>query len=103
MTLGTPTLHECKLYASILGMPVEQGEAFFDHFTSNGWRVSGRAPMKDWKAALRNWKRNYDERKISGRALAPNPRNTHVAAPANGNSFADLATRKLQRQNDARH
>jgi hypothetical protein len=35
-----------------------EAERFYDHFTSNGWKVSGRAAMKDWKAAARNWIRN---------------------------------------------
>jgi len=30
-------------------------EEFFNHFQSNGWKVGGRAPMKDWNAAARNW------------------------------------------------
>jgi hypothetical protein len=34
--------------------PIE-GEKFFNHFQSNGWKVGGRAPMKDWHAAARNW------------------------------------------------
>jgi DNA-binding transcriptional MocR family regulator len=32
-------------------------EAFFDHYTSNGWKVSGKSPMKDWQASARNWSR----------------------------------------------
>lgn len=31
-------------------------QAFVDHYTSNGWKV-GKNPMKDWKAAARNWAR----------------------------------------------
>jgi phage replication O-like protein O len=30
---------------------------FFDFYEANGWKV-GKNAMKDWKAALRNWKRN---------------------------------------------
>jgi len=30
-------------------------ESFCDHFESNGWKVVGKAPMIDWKAAVRNW------------------------------------------------
>ena len=34
---------------------------FIDHFTSNGWKVGGKAPMKDWKAAARRWaQRQYE-------------------------------------------
>ena len=32
-------------------------EAFFDFYESKGWKI-GRNPMKDWKAAVRNWERN---------------------------------------------
>jgi hypothetical protein len=39
-----------------------------DHYTANGWKV-GRNPMKDWKAAVRQWERN-DLRKPSGKASA---------------------------------
>lgn len=51
-----PTLLECKDYFKELLIPLE-AEKFFDHFESNGWRVGGKAPMKNWKAAARNWKR----------------------------------------------
>jgi hypothetical protein len=32
-------------------------QAWMDHYTANGWKV-GRNPMKDWKAAVRQWERN---------------------------------------------
>ena len=51
-------------YARSLGITTRTtSEAFFDFFSSNGWKVSGKAPMKDWKAAFRNWVRN--EKKYS--------------------------------------
>jgi hypothetical protein len=58
-----PTLEEVEAYAAKYmatkgwAGPNPAGR-FVDHFTSNGWRVSGKAPMRDWKAALRNWTRN---------------------------------------------
>lgn len=48
---------QAQAYGSEIGMDVEQVNAWFDHFESNGWRVSGKTPMKDWKAAMRNGKR----------------------------------------------
>lgn len=36
---------------------VDEGMAFYDYFTSNGWKVGGKAQMKDWKAAFNNWHR----------------------------------------------
>lgn len=37
-----------------------QASSFFDFYTANGWKV-GRNPMKDWKAAARNWQRRQGE------------------------------------------
>lgn len=37
-------------------------EKFFDHFQANGWTQGRQAkPLKDWKAAARNWSRNAIE------------------------------------------
>jgi hypothetical protein len=35
----------------------KEADGFFDYYSSNGWKV-GKNPMKDWKAAARNWRRN---------------------------------------------
>ena len=49
-----PSLKETKEYFDELSFPLE-ADVFFDYFTSNDWKVGGRAPMKDWRAAARNW------------------------------------------------
>ncbi|GHV11683.1 hypothetical protein AGMMS49938_02810 [Fibrobacterales bacterium] len=51
------SFEEVRQYFVALGKP-EQAAAFYDHFQSNGWLVSGKAKMKDWQAAARNWVRN---------------------------------------------
>lgn len=33
----------------------EEAEKFFNHFESNGWKVGGKTPMKNWQAAANNW------------------------------------------------
>ncbi|WP_166333018.1 hypothetical protein [Sphingobacterium chungjuense] len=38
----------------------QQVRRFVDHYSSNGWLVDGKSPMKDWKAAARNWIGNID-------------------------------------------
>lgn len=51
-----PDREEVRRYwneAALAGDP----SSFFDHFESNGWKVGGKAAMKDWKAAARNWSR----------------------------------------------
>ena len=35
-----------------------EARKFFNHFESNGWRVGGKSPMKNWHAAARNWMLN---------------------------------------------
>lgn len=52
----TPTLDECRAYAAKMRLAIDVAH-FHDHYTSNGWKISGRAPMKDWRAAMRNWAR----------------------------------------------
>lgn len=49
-----PTFEEVDQYFKLLKRP-EKAKRFFNHFTSNGWLVSGKAKMKDWKAAAQNY------------------------------------------------
>jgi len=53
---SVPSLEEVREYCRNRKSPVNP-EAFWDYYASKGWTV-GRAPMKDWKAAVRNWERN---------------------------------------------
>jgi hypothetical protein len=45
-------------YFKSLGSDNGEASHFYDHFQSNGWKVGGKTPMKDWKAACRNWLRS---------------------------------------------
>ena len=54
-----PSVADVAEYATSICADMDP-QAFVDHYTSNGWRV-GKAAMKDWKAAVRNWaKRDLD-------------------------------------------
>lgn len=55
-----PTLDEVTAYITEKNLPVDP-ERFFDYYQSNGWRISGKTPMKDWEATLRNWGRRNSE------------------------------------------
>jgi hypothetical protein len=50
-----PSLDHLVIYFNEKGKSALEAEKFFNHFESNGWLVGGRAKMKDWKAAARNW------------------------------------------------
>lgn len=53
---GTPTnINEVKEYFKLNNSNEEEAFKFFNHFESNGWKVSGRAPMKNWKAGANSW------------------------------------------------
>lgn len=51
-----PSVQEVQAFATEDGFQID-AERFVDHFASNGWRVGGKTPMKDWQAAARNWAR----------------------------------------------
>ena len=60
-----PTVPEVTAYSQEIGAGID-AERFVDFYTANGWKV-GRNPMKDWRAAFRNWaKKEKDERARSG-------------------------------------
>ena len=51
-----PTVEEVQAYCTERRNTVD-AKRFVDYYTANGWKV-GKNPMKDWKAAVRNWERN---------------------------------------------
>ena len=50
-----PSIEKVKDFFSEQNSNQDQAEQFYNHFESNGWLVGGKAKMKDWKAAARNW------------------------------------------------
>jgi hypothetical protein len=51
-----PTPAEVTAYSQEIGYPLD-GEAWCGHYEVKDWYLSS-AKMKNWKAAVRNWKRN---------------------------------------------
>ena len=72
-----PTLAEVQAYAAEYqpNSTDAQAEAtaFCDHFQSNGWRVSGKTPMADWRAAFRRWMHRRAQFQPAGVASATPP------------------------------
>lgn len=55
-----PTVGEVSAYA--LEMLYEMdAQAFVDHYDACGWVVGKNKPMRDWRAAVRNWVRRQSE------------------------------------------
>jgi hypothetical protein len=72
-----------KVYFAEINCPPEEAEKFFDHFESNGWKVGGKAPMRDWQAAARNWKRGWLEKNPN---LRPKPKPLPKPPPPQDNT-----------------
>lgn len=49
-----PTLEEVAAYCQERGNNIEP-QHFINYYDSCGWTVGKNKPMKDWKAAIRNW------------------------------------------------
>ena len=52
-----PTVEEVKAYCTEQGYGVD-AQRFVDYYESKGWTVGKDSPMKDWRAAVRNWQHN---------------------------------------------
>lgn len=62
-----PSVQDVEAFAKEHGYTLN-AEQFVDFYTAKGWRI-GAAPMRDWKAAARNW-----VRRDSGGASPPGKR-----------------------------
>jgi len=51
-----PTAEQVAAYSAKIGYPMD-GEKWCDFYAAKGWMV-GKSRMKDWQAAVRNWKTN---------------------------------------------
>jgi biotin operon repressor len=49
-------------YAESIGFRLD-GQAFCDFYDSKGW-IIGKSAMKDWKAAVRTWKKNAEPARL---------------------------------------
>lgn len=55
-----PTADEVAAYSDEINAGVD-GQQFVDFYASKGWMI-GKNKMKDWKAAVRTWKRSESQR-----------------------------------------
>jgi len=55
-----PTPDEVEEYAKYLGFTLD-GNYFCDYYEARGWQLA-QGPMKCWKAAVRTWKRNNNQK-----------------------------------------
>ena len=56
-----PTPEQVQAYMDEIGFESD-GEHFVDYYSAKGWMV-GKSKMKDWKAAVRTWRKNSTSKK----------------------------------------
>ena len=67
-----PTAEEVANYAGQIGFKLDGGY-FVDYWEARGWLVKPGLPMRDWRAAVRNWKRMEAARAGSAGGASPAP------------------------------
>lgn len=77
VSFKSPAFNEVQLFFSEKHAPGEEAERFYNHYESNGWLVGGKAKMKNWQAAARNWLLNTKKFNVEpnsrsvGRKISP--------------------------------
>lgn len=67
---SAPSAEDVRAYAEERGLEIDPA-AFVDFYSAKGWRV-GTSPMRDWRAAVRNWcRRDARGKPGAGAASAP--------------------------------
>ena len=93
-TFTIPTLDELKAYALEIDYNLD-AEAFIDYYSQNGWVIGkNKTPMRDWKAAVRTWKRNDEKKGIDTHARHKEP-DTVVLTPEEERLIAEVYARIL--------
>ena len=79
-----PKIEEVKEFLISLSSSVKEkkesefeAERFFNYYTSNGWKVGGKSPMKSWQASARNWMLNAQKGKTE-KPVVQNRDNLHT-------------------------
>lgn len=70
------SLEEVVAYCQEIGSNADP-QAYWDYYSSNGWKV-GKNPMRDWKAAFRNWTRRESPKSQSPPKQWPSATSTDV-------------------------
>ncbi|GAA4764047.1 MULTISPECIES: transcriptional regulator [Flavobacterium] len=68
-------------FFSECNVPEIEAQKYYNHFQSNGWLVSGKSKMKNWKAAARNWMLN--SQKFNKTNTQPQPNHLHTSIHKN--------------------
>ena len=74
-----PTIELVKQFFQEKKVSTIEAEKYFNYYSSKGWLVGGKTPMKDWKAAARNWILNLDKFNPKKETNNLSPKNLNVS------------------------
>jgi hypothetical protein len=74
-----PELEQVEIFFRLEKYPEGEARKFFHYFCSNGWKVGGKAPMRNWQSAAHTWM--YNASKLTPYA---GPANPHSPKPSPG-------------------
>ena len=77
-----PTRSDWLAYSKEIGWGTTDAESAFDYYESNGWKIGGKTPVKDWRACARNCqRRNQTTTKKENKPMNDNHRNSCYSPP----------------------
>jgi hypothetical protein len=76
-----PTHAEWIAFANEIGWRLTDAESAFDYYQSNGWKVGGRASVKDWRACARNCQRRSNQQPTKGNQPMKKPIKSGCESP----------------------
>jgi len=76
-----PTHAEWIAFANEIGWRQTDAESAFDYYQSNGWKVGGRASVKDWRACARNCQRRSNQQPTKGNQPMKKPIKSGCESP----------------------
>ncbi len=76
-----PTHAEWIAFAQEINWRLTDAESAFDYYQSNGWKVGGRASVKDWRACARNCQRRSNQQPIKGNQPMKKPIKSGCESP----------------------
>jgi hypothetical protein len=78
-----PIEEEVIKYFQEQNFPAIEANKFYNYFSSNGWLVGGKTPMKNWKAAAKNWIINSTKYNSNISKASVHPQNLSTATHKN--------------------
>ena len=76
-----PSHAEWIAFANEIGWRQTDAESAFDYYQSNGWKVGGKAAVKDWRACARNCQRRSNQQPTKGNQPMKKPIKSGCESP----------------------